>query len=364
MKTIPIEKVSAAAYRIPTDRPESDGTLAWDATTMVTVHAAAGGKEGFGYAYTASGAVPVIRTTLAGKITGVDAMDVPRCWKVMTAAVRNMGERGIARMAVAAVDVALWDLKAKLLGLPLAALLGRVRDRVAVYGSGGFTSYTIDELQEQLGGWAAAGIPRVKMKIGREPDKDPERIRMARAAIGEDTALFVDANGGYDRKQALAMARVLQEYDVSWYEEPVTQNDAQGLRFIRERVPATIEVAAGEYGFMADDFYILLQSGAVDVLMADITRCGITGYITAAALCRAHHVPLSSHCAPALHLHPSCALEPVRHMEYFHDHVRIEHMLLDGVPAPAGGFLAPDLSRPGIGLALKTADAEQFAVHI
>ncbi|MGA6927077.1 MAG: enolase C-terminal domain-like protein [Desulfosarcina sp.] len=136
----------------------------------------------------------------------------------------------------------------------------------------------------------------------------------------------------------------------------------QGLRFIRERVPPAIEVTAGEYGFMLDDFQMLLQGGAVDVLMADITRCGLTGYIEAAALCRAYHVPLSSHCAPALHLHPSCALEPVRHMEYFHDHVRIEQMLLDGVVQPVEGTLSPDLGRPGIGLALKTADAERFEI--
>ncbi|MFZ0242723.1 MAG: enolase C-terminal domain-like protein [Desulfobacterales bacterium] len=364
MKNTSIQKVSVNAYRVPTDRPESDGTLRWEATTMVTVHVDAGGKTGFGYSYTAAGAVPVIRSKLGEKIQGLDALDVPRCWAVMTAEIRNMGEAGIARMAACAVDVALWDLKAKLLDLPLALLLGRVRDKVAVYGSGGFTSYTIAELQDQLSGWVAAGIPRVKMKIGRDPAKDPDRIRAVREAIGEKASLFVDANGGYDRKQALAMAERFGDSNVTWYEEPVSQNDAEGLRFIRERVPPAIEVTAGEYGFLPDDFRILLQSGAVDVLMADVTRCGITGYIQAAALCEAHHIPLSSHCAPALHLHPSCALKPVRHMEYFHDHVRIEHMLLDGVPETVDGFLAPDLYRPGIGLELKAADAQKYAVRI
>ncbi|MFZ0614466.1 MAG: enolase C-terminal domain-like protein [Desulfobacterales bacterium] len=363
-KTAAIEKLDVKAYRVPTDKPESDGTLRWDATTMVTVHVQAGGKQGFGYSYTAAGAVTVIRGTLGEKILGIDAFDIPRCWALMTAEIRNMGESGIARMAVAAVEVALWDLKAKLLGLPLVTLLGRVRDKVAVYGSGGFTSYTNEELQAQLAGWVADGIPRVKMKIGRDPEKDPARIRAAREAIGEQTALFVDANGGYDRKQALAMADRFSRLNVTWYEEPVSQKDAEGLRFIRERVPPVIEVTAGEYGFLGDDFRILLQSGAVDVLMADITRCGITGYLQAAALCAAHHIPLSSHCAPALHLHPSCALAPVRHMEYFHDHVRIEHMLLEGVSEPVDGFLAPDLSRPGIGLELKTADAEKYAITV
>lgn len=363
-RNAPIQKVGVAAYRIPTDKPESDGTLRWDATTMVTVHIEAGGEKGFGYSYTAAGAVPVIRGKLGEKILGLNAFDIPRCWSRMTTEIRNMGESGIARMAVAAVEVALWDLKAKLLDLPLADLLGRVRDKVAVYGSGGFTSYTNAELQVQLSGWVDAGIPRVKMKIGRDPQKDPQRVQAAREAIGEKPSLFVDANGGYDRKQALAMAEKLNRLNVIWYEEPVSQNDARGLRFIRERVPPAIEVTAGEYGFIGDDFRILLESGAVDVLMADITRCGITGYLQAAALCAAHHIPLSSHCAPALHLHPSCALAPVRHMEYFHDHVRIEHLLLDGAPEQAGGFLIPDLTRPGIGLELKAADAENYALRV
>ena len=347
MDTPKIEKLEAAVYRIPTDKPESDGTLRWDSTTMVTVHVHAGGRCGFGFSYTASGAAPVIREKLSQSLTGISAFDLPRCWAAMTAAVRNMGESGIALMAVSAVDIALWDLKAKLLNLPLADLLGRVRDRIPIYGSGGFTSYTLEELQNQLGGWAADGIPRVKMKIGRHPADDPTRIRAAREAIGPDTALFVDANGGYDRKQALAMAAVLDEYGVTWYEEPVSQNDVEGLRFIRERVPPAIEVTAGEYGYRLDDFRTLLQTGAVDVLMADATRCGLTGYIQAAALCQAHHLPLSSHCAPAIHLHPSCSLEPVRHMEYFHDHVRIEALLLEGVPEPQMGFLPRIRGGPG-----------------
>ncbi len=362
MDTPKIKKLEAAAYRVPTDKPESDGTLRWDSTTMVAVHVHAGGRRGFGFSYTASGALPVIREKLSQALTGIGALDLPRCWAAMTAVIRNLGEAGIALMAVSAVDIALWDLKAKLLDLPLVDLLGRVRDRIAIYGSGGFTSYTIEELQNQLGGWAADGIPRVKMKIGRHPEDDPARIRAAREAIGPDTALFVDANGGYDRKQALAMADVLDEHGVTWYEEPVSQRDAEGLRFIRERVPAAIEVTAGEYGFRFDDFRILLDAGAVDVLMADATRCGLTGYIQAAALCQTRHLPLSSHCAPAIHLHPSCALGPVRHMEYFHDHVRIEHLLLDGVPEPADGFLVPDPGRPGHGLELKQADADKYAI--
>jgi L-alanine-DL-glutamate epimerase-like enolase superfamily enzyme len=362
LRSIKIREVHAAAYRVPTDRPESDGTLEWDSTTLVAVHVRAGDQRGFGYSYTGAGAVAVVREELAPALDGLDALDLPRCWAVMRMRIRNLGETGIAAMAVAAVDVALWDLKAKLLNLPLADLLGRVRDRVPIYGSGGFTSYSDAELREQLAGWVAGGIPRVKMKIGRDPRRDPSRVRAAREAIGPEAELFVDANGAYDRKQALAMAEVLSDQDVTWYEEPVSREDLEGLGFIRERVPHAIEVTSGEYGFNSDDFRRLLQAGAVDVLMADATRCGLTGYLQAAVLCEAYHVPLSAHCAPALHLHPSCALAPVRHLEYFHDHVRIERRLMDGAPEPVDGCLAPDLQRPGHGLALKETEANPYAV--
>lgn len=357
-----IDGVRVAAYRIPTDQPESDGTLEWSATTMVVVQAGAGGREGLGYSYTDAGAAQVVMHSLAPAVRGLDAFDLPRAWSAMKLATRNLGRSGIAAMAVAAVDSALWDLKARLLELPLAMLLGRATDAVPVYGSGGFTSYDQSRLSEQLAGWAAAGIGMVKIKIGRDAARDPERVRCAREAIGPDVALFVDVNGGYRRKQALAMADVLTAHDVTWYEEPVPQHDRAGLSFIRARLPATVELAAGEYGFVGDDFQRLLSAQAVDVLMADATRCGVTGLIEAAALCLAYQCPLSAHCAPALHLHPCCALLPVRHPEYFHDHVRIEQMLLDGMVEPVDGKLAPDLTRPGHGLVLKEADARRFAL--
>ena len=265
-------------------------------------------------------------------------------------------------MAIAAVDNALWDLKAKLLGLPLVTLLGAVRESVPVYGSGGFTSYTDTQLREQLGGWVGAGIARVKMKVGREPGRDPARVRVAREAIG-DAQLFVDANGAYGRKQALALAQVFADLGVTWFEEPVSSDDLDGLRLLRDRAPAGMDIAAGEYGYDLIYFRRMLEAGAVDVLQADATRCaGITGFMRAAALCEAFELPLSAHCAPSLHAHPGCAATPLRHIEYFHDHVRIERMLFDGALTPEHGALRPDLSRPGLGLEFKRADAARYAV--
>ncbi len=362
-KSIPIERVEVAAYRVPTDAPESDGTIAWDSTTLVLVEATGGGETGLGYSYADKATAELIRESLADVVQGRDAMAVPGAWSAMVEAIRNLGRPGIASMAVSAVDAALWDLKARLLGLPLVTLLGAVRDAAPVYGSGGFTSYSIERLKDQLGGWVAAGIPRVKMKIGRDPAADLGRVRAAREAIGTDAELFVDANGAYARKQALAQANRFAELGVSWFEEPVSSDDLEGLRLLRDRAPASMEIAAGEYGYDLPYFRRMLEAGAVDVLQADATRCGgITGFLRVGALCEARSLPLSAHCGPSIHAHPACSLPSFRHLEFFHDHDRIEHMLFDGALTPEGGALRPDLSRPGLGLEFKRRDAARFAV--
>jgi L-alanine-DL-glutamate epimerase-like enolase superfamily enzyme len=361
-RDVPIEAVAVSAYTIPTDQPESDGTFAWTSTTLVVVEAHGGGRRGVGYTYAPAAAGELVRRQLADAVLGLDAMAVPAAWDAMLQAVRNAGRPGIAATAISAVDSALWDLKARLLDLPLVTLLGVARPQVRVYGSGGFTSYSIATLEEQLAGWASRGITRVKMKVGRHPGDDPERVRAARSAIGKDVQLFVDANGAYSRKQALALGDVFAELGVVWFEEPVSSDDLDGLRLIRDRAPAGMEIAAGEYGY--DPFYFrrMLDARAVDVLQADVTRClGVTGFLRAAILCDARSMPLSAHCAPALHLHVACAAPRVRHLEYFHDHARIEHLLFDGAVEPVDGTLAPDMSRAGIGLELKHAVAARYA---
>lgn len=363
MMEAPIGRVVASAYTIPTDAPESDGTLEWNSTTIVVVEAAAADRTGTGYSYTHAAAADLVNGVLAGAVAGRDAFAVPAAWAAMQQAVRNIGRSGLTATAIAAVDAALWDLKARLLDVPLVTMLGAVRASVPVYGSGGFTSYSTERLCRQLAGWVDNGIRRVKMKVGRDPAVDVDRVRAARAAIG-DAELFVDANGAYARKQALALADAFAESGVTWFEEPVPSADLEGLRLLRDRAPAGMEIAAGEYSYELQDFRRLLEAGAVDVLQADATRCGgITGFLRVTALCEAWDVPLSAHTAPALHAQPCAALEPVRHVEYFHDHARIEAVLFDGAPAPIRGELHADLSRPGLGLALKHADAAPYAVR-
>lgn len=361
---VAIERLDASAFVVPTDFPEADGTLAWDKTTLVVVEATGGGICGLGYTYADTATAQLIKDFLTPVVIGRDAMAVPGTWAAMVHAIRNLGRPGIVSMAIAAVDAALWDLKARLLDLPLVTLLGAVREGVPVYGSGGFTSYSLEQLQEQLGGWVGEGISRVKMKVGTRPSDDLDRVREAREAIGPQAELFVDANGAYSRKQALAFAEQFKtDYDVSWFEEPVPSDDLEGLRLLRDSGPAGMDIAAGEYGYDLLYFRRMLEAGAVDVLQADASRCaGITGFLRTAALCEASSIPLSAHCAPSLHAHPCCAATPVRHVEYFHDHVRIEHMLFDGALTPLDGELCPDLSRPGMGLELKRSDAARFEV--
>lgn len=359
-----LERLRAAAYVIPTDLPEADGTIEWRSTTLVVAHASAAGHTGIGYTYTDAAAAALIDGVLAETLDRCDVMAIPAAWERMVRRVRNIGRPGLAACAISAVDCALWDLKCRLLGLPLVQLLGAAREAVPAYASGGFTSYSPEVLRERLADWAEAGFFLIKMKVGSRPEDDVARVRLAREAIGPEAQLFVDANGAYARKQALQLAESFARCGVSWFEEPVSSDDLEGLRLLRDRAPAEMEIAAGEYGYDAFHFRRLLEHGAVDVLQVDATRCGgITGFCRAVALADAHGLPVSSHCAPALHVHACCALPRIRHLEYFHDHVRIERMLFIGAPAAQAGMLAPDPTRPGFGLELDSEEAQRHATQ-
>lgn len=360
---IPVETVAAAAYEIPTDLPESDGTLAWDSTVLVTVTVTAGGRRGVGYTYAAAACAALIRDVLAPIVVGANARTPSATWATMLPAIRNLGVTGLAAMAVSAVDIALWDLHARLAELPVSTALGAVHPAVPIYGSGGFCAYTDAQLAAQLSGWADAGIGRVKMKVGRDPDQDRRRLDVAREAIGAETSLMVDANGAYSRTQALRWAEVFADHGVVWLEEPVSSDDLDGLRMICARAPSGMDIAAGEYGFSLPYFHRMLAAGAVDCLQSDPTRClGFTGLLRVAALCDARSLELSLHCAPQVSAHAGAAVWHLRHLEYFHDHVRIERLAFDGVLAPGGGTLRPDPSVPGLGLTLKEADLDVYRV--
>lgn len=359
-----IDRLDVSAYTVPTDTPESDGTLTWDSTTMVLVEARADGALGLGYSYTHSAAAHLIENKLAEQVEGENAMAVYQAQRSMVHAIRNLGRPGLCACAISAVDIALWDLKARLIDQPLVNLLNSAHDAVPIYGSGGFCSYSLERLRDQLSGWIDDGMTMVKMKVGRHPDDDLDRVGAARDAIGDDAELFVDANGAYGRKSALSFGEAFADRGVTWFEEPVSSDDLDGLRLIREEGPPRMDIAAGEYGYDLYDFRDLLHAGAVDVLQADVTRCGgITSFLAAGELVHAHAMDLSAHTAPNASAHAMCAVPRMRHIEYFYDHARIEQMLFEGALTPNEGMLEPDRSRSGMGLAFKHDEAEEYRVY-
>ncbi|GAA5226215.1 enolase C-terminal domain-like protein [Paeniglutamicibacter antarcticus] len=361
-----VDEIEARVYTIPTDAPEADGTLSWDSTTMVLVRVRSRLVWGIGWTYGAAQCGAVITDTLAPLVQGRSVMDIGARFVDMVTAVRNNGRQGAIGYAISAVDTALWDLKARLLELPLHRLLGATRQTVPVYGSGGFTTYSEHQLARQLDAWVQGqGIPRVKIKIGESwgtnADRDLDRLRQARAVIGDDVELFADANGGYSRKQAIRVAHTAEEHDLRWLEEPVASDDLAGLHEVRDAVKA--DVAAGEYGFDLTYFRRMCQSGAVDCLQVDATRCGgFTEWLRAAAVADAHGLEVSGHCAPHLHAHVAAATPNLRHLEWFHDHVRIENMFFDGTLDPSDGMLRPNAGSSGHGMELRESDAARFRV--
>ena len=358
-----LQKLEVSAYTIPTESPEADGTIDWSSTTLVLVELTSADSTGLGYTYADPTAARLIESKLFPQIRDLDPFDIPRAHAEMVRSVRNLGRPGIAAMAISAVDNALWDLKARLLELSLIDLLGAVRESAEVYGSGGFTSYSLERLHQQMEGWAREGFTKVKMKIGRDARADLQRVQLVREAVGPEVQIFVDANGGYSRKEALAQAERFSEDRVTWFEEPVSADDLEGLRLLRDRAPAPIQIAAGEYGYDPSYFHRLMAAGSVDVLQADATRCGgISGFLAVGAQAQARQLPFSFHCAPALHVAPACCSPNHVVGEYFFDHVRIENLLFEGTPRPIRGMLTPDRSRPGFGLEFKRADAQAYAL--
>jgi len=351
----PIEELRLDCYRFPTEQqPEQDGTHRWQATTVVAVTLSAGGRTGLGWAYSSTAAATLISDQLAELLRGRDAFDIPAGWAAMHGAVRNIGNRGLAMQAISAVDIAWWDLKARLLDVPLTGLFGRSRETVPVYGSGGFTNLTDDQLRSQVDEWSAAGCRAMKIKIGErwgaDPDRDLARVRRLRELAGPQVGLMVDANGGYSIGQARRVGQVLDEYGVIWFEEPVSSDDLTGLAGLRSALRC--DIAAGEY--VSDGYEAARLLPVLDCLQLDVTRCGgYTGWLRWSALALAANREVSGHCAPSLHASVAAAVPNLRHVEWFIDHARLEPLLVDGCPPVVDGALRPAGDRPGHGMTLR-----------
>jgi L-alanine-DL-glutamate epimerase-like enolase superfamily enzyme len=354
-----IDRVAVSAYRFPTPHPESDGTLEWDATTAVVAQVHAGNHSGLGWTYSATGAAAVIDDKLASVLCGRDPFDIDGAWLAMHRACRNIGTKGLAMQAISAVDIALWDLKARLLDLPVSTLLGRVRERVPIYGSGGFTSSSDAEIAQDVAAWKAAGCTAMKIKIGRGCGSDVQwdlrRAALLRELSGPDVELMVDANGAYTGGQAKRVGKELEALGLRWFEEPVSSDDKSGLAQVRASI--TADVAAGEY--ISDTYDAEALVPVVSCLQLDTTRCGgYTGFLRGSAVAAAHNLDVSGHCAPSLHAPVAAAVPHLRHVEWFNDHVRLEPLLVDGAPTVSGGTIEVPTRRPGHGMLLAAGAAE------
>jgi L-alanine-DL-glutamate epimerase-like enolase superfamily enzyme len=359
-----ISDVHAEVYRFPTDTRNSDGTLSWDATTAVVVQVAAGGLTGLGWTYSTSGAAALVQRELRDAIVGRNAFDVPSAWESMVRGCRNLGRPGVTSAAIAAVDIALWDLKARLLDLPLHALFGRARETVPVYGSGGFTSQSEAELRKQLDGWQRAGCTAVKIKVaqswGTNVARDLQRTALVTSVMAEGAEIMVDANGGYTVGQAARVGAQYDELGVVWFEEPVSSDDLVSLASLRGQLRC--DIAAGEYADSVSYVRRMLQAEAVDCLQVDVTRCGgYTEWLRCAAVAGSHQLQISAHCAPALHACVAAAVPNLRHVEWFADHAKLEPLLVDGVPEVRDGAMHLTQA-PGHGMTLR-ADASTFLIN-
>lgn len=362
---IPVEKIEASAYTVPTDAPEADGTFTWTDTTLVLVEVNGAGHTGIGWTYGSLVTAALVRSTLAPLLTGRAFRRVPDAWAEQVMALRNIGRPGIGAMAVSAVDCALWDLAARIADVPLSSFLQARRDTVPLYGSGGFTTYDSTQLRNQLEGWLDLGFSRVKIKIGEDwgghENRDLARIRETREIVGDDVEVFVDANGGYTLEQALRLLPRFADLGVRWLEEPVSSDDLIGLARVRSAFSA--DVAAGEYGYDVAYFRHLCDAQAVDCVQVDVTRCGgITELRRVAALVDGYGLEVSGHCAPHQHAEVLATASNLRHLEWFHDHVRIEEKFFDGAPPPVQGRLPVNTSAPGNGLTWRTVDASPYRV--
>ncbi len=349
------ESVRVGVYRFPTPEPEADGTLEWEATTAVTVEIDAGGQTGLGWTYSGGATAAIVREVLAPVLAGRSPFDIGDCRIRMQRACRNLGTAAVVAHALSAIDIALWDLKARLLGVPLSRLFGAVRPATPVYGSGGFTTLTDDELGEQIDGWLSAGCRCVKIKIGEDrgerTERDLERVSFANGLLGDRARLMVDANGAYSAALARRVGADLDRHGVIWFEEPVTSDDPPGLALLRAALRC--DVTAGEYVYRHYDAAALI--GSVDCLQLDVTRCGgYSGFLECAALAAAHGLDISAHCAPSLHAPIVSAFAHLRHVEWFVDHARLEPLLVDGVPEVRDGVLATGL---GAGHGMRLADS-------
>lgn len=321
------------------------------------------GEEGLGVGTPV--ARDIIERALKPILLNQDPLCIEKLWDDMFWRVRGYGRKGVAFCAISAVDIALWDLKAKLFGVPLYRLLGPYTDRVPIYGSGGWTSFSEEELVREQTGYVERGIPRVKMKVakdfGKSEAEDIRRLKAVRKAVGDEVEIYVDANNGYYAKQAIGMAKHLADYDVKWFEEPVLADDIAGLAAIARAI--SIPVATGEHEYTRYGFKELIAQGGADIVQPDVGRVGgISEWMKVAHLAQAFNLPIAPHAVQLVHLHVACCIPNLKVVEYLGTVEEGDKLWYTEFPEPRDGYWSPYPDRPGLGLELSPEAIRKYAV--
>jgi L-alanine-DL-glutamate epimerase-like enolase superfamily enzyme len=350
----PIRSVAVAQYRLPRQLwwpvPLEDRTLSIEAIELVLVDVtAADGCTGSGYTYTLGRGGSALRALLVDEIgpqlLGQDPGSPAALWRPLWMSLQRVGRGGAVAVALAAADVALWDLAAVSAGLPLHRYLGSRHDRVEAYGSSIDLGYELDALLDTVRGHLQRGLRAVKVKVGRPLGEDLERLSAVRALIGPEVGLMVDANTGWDPPEALRRARAMEVFDLTWLEEPLDPDDERGHAELQAHT--SIPIAAGETLFSIAEFARYLRAGAIRYVQPDVGRVGgITPFLTVASLAGAAGLPVAPHFLHDIHVHLLCALDNASYLEHL--------PLLDAVlEAPlhvaADGTVAPrDVAGTGV----------------
>lgn len=367
-----ITDVTTTLLRHPEGRPIQDATIyppppgtRGRSQLFIHVHTDAG-LEGLGLSIPGRAVQAVVEQNLKHLLVGRDPFNIEWLWERMFWEIRTYGRKGIAFCAISAVDMALWDLKAKALGLPLYRLLGPYHERVPIYGSGGWTDFDERELvAEQTDYINRLGVRAVKMKVakdfGKSEREDIVRLDAVRKAIGDDVELLVDANNGYYAKQAIRMARHFEERRVGWFEEPVLADDIDGLAAISRAT--TIPIATGEHEYTKYGFKDLIARGGVDIVQPDVGRVGgVTEWMKVAHLAHAFNLPVAPHAFQLVHLHLAMCTPNLRLVEYLGVTEQGDQIWFTDFPQPKDGWWAPYPDRPGLGLELNPRVVEQYRV--
>ena len=359
-----IAQVQLSLVNLPLRQPVNDAKVLTgrqkpltQIAVLVARIATTAGHEGFGFSYSKRAGGPGLYAhaqEVAGNLVGEDPNDIGRLWHKLVWAGASVGRSGLATQAIAAFDIALWDLKARRSALPLAKLLGAYRDSVPCYNtSGGFLSLPIDAVLENARAALARGVGGIKVKVG-QPDvaEDLRRVHKVRDALGESVPLMIDANQQWDRATALRFGRAMEPLGLVWIEEPLDAYDVEGHASLAAALDTPI--ASGEMLVSAAEHSALIEARAVDVVQPDAPRVGgITPFLRVMALADHRHLSLAPHFAMEIHLHLAAAYPGPTWVEHFE---WLEPLFNERLEIRDGRMLIPD--RPGLGLSLSDQAAE------